>query len=63
METKLIAMIVVAALVVAMTATIYTQSAIGETGSHNNNGINPGTKASPPICSHPAVNAHNPHCS
>jgi len=53
MESKLIAMIVGVALVLA-TATIYTQSAAAIKISSNGNGVNP--------CSHPSVAEHNPHC-
>lgn len=68
METKLMAMVLGVALVLA-TATIYTQSAFagagsGGTGGKGASGVTDGQTAHglATACSHSHAAAHNPHC-
>jgi hypothetical protein len=76
METKLIAMIVGVALVLATTATVYTQSALAVSSSSTGSGGSGTSGASgaagttdgqvahglATACSHSHAAEHNPHC-
>jgi hypothetical protein len=75
METKLIAMVVGAVLVLATAATVYTQSALAVSSSTGSGGSGTsgasgaaGTTDGHPAhglanaCSHSAAAEHNPHC-
>jgi len=64
MESKLIAMIVVVAIVLATMATVYTQSAYAFRGGFGR-GFNGGHGEGPPgpYCANPNVGQNNPNCA